>query len=255
MKKFVFLFFFGTVSMVFSQEETLLKGQLVFSSMNTSAINIVNLSTRIGTTNNSQGEFSIAVRLGDELLFSSVQYEPYRLLVTQEIFEKPWVLVKLMPAVNELKAVTISNIDLSGSLNTDMNSVKTQKYYNNVSFGIPMPAPKPTVEERRLYTATTGGPGIIPLTLILNAISGRLKMLKKLDEFAKKDRLIEKARQTMTTDFFVSECGIPEMYISSFLYFCAEDDNFKNRVEQNHKLQLVEFFKEKSLGYKENRGW
>lgn len=251
MKKFVFLFFFGTVSMVFSQEETLLKGQLVFSSMNISAINIVNLSSRIGTTNNSKGEFSIVVRLGDELLFSSVQYEPYRLLVTQEIFEKPWVLVKLMPAVNELNAVTISNIELSGSLNTDLNNVKLEEYYNNASFGMPMSAPELTAEERRLYTASSGG----PVGLIINIISGRLKMLKKLDEFAKKDKLIEKARQTMTTDFFVSECGIPEMYISSFLYFCAEDDNFKNRVEQNHKLQLVEFFKEKSLGYKENRGW
>lgn len=233
----------------------MLKGQLVFSSMNTSAINIVNLSTNTGTTNNNKGEFSIAVRLGDELLFSSVQYEPYRLLITQEIYDKRWVVVKLMPALNELEAVTVSNIDLSGSLNSDMQMVAIEKYYTNVDFGLPMALPNPTVEERRIYTATTGGPGIIPLTLILNAISGRLKKLQRLKEFSELDRLVEKAARSLPESFFVSECEIPKNYILSFMYFCAKEEGFENLVQADQKLTLTKFFQKKALQFRAFRGW
>lgn len=251
MKKFLFTLLFCCAFIGFSQETILLKGQLVFSSMNTSAINIVNTATHFGTINNANGEFEIEVGLGDVLLFSSVQYEPYHLTITREIINKRWVQIELVPGVNELKPVTISSNSLTGNLKTDLNTVEVGKYYNNASFGIAMPAPKLTVEERRLYTAMTSAGGI-PLDPVLNAISGRLKKLQKLLEYAELDQLIEKARNSMETDFFVSQCGIPEKYITLFLYVCALDEDFDEKIRLDDKFDLVKYFKGEAKYFKEN---
>lgn len=251
MKKIVSVLLFLSVVVGFSQEKIVLRGEIVFSSMNISSINIVNVSTHQGTINNAEGEFKIEVRLGDELLFSSVQYEDYRLAITQEIIDKRWVQVELIPAVNELAPVTISNINLTGNLKTDLNAVEIEKYYDNESFGLPKPAPKLTVEERRLYTATSGG----PVGFFANAISGRLKKLKKIKKNAEFERFIEKAAQSLPAKFFVSTCGIPEEYLASFLYFCAEDkgNRFKTMVRQGEDLKLVVFFKNKAKIFKQQR--
>lgn len=255
MKKLLFIFLILFSEIGFCQEETIVKGRIIFSSLNMSEINIINLSTNRGTVNNLEGEFEIKVAVGDELLFSSVQYEPKYISITQEIFDKRWFQVKLVPALNELKPVTISNIDLSGNLFSDAQLVEDEVFFNNASFGLPSPAPRLSVENRRLYTATTGGPGIIPLNLILNAISGRLKKLKRLKDYAELEQLVDKGMNSMEIDFFVSECDIPEEYIASFIYFCAENPGFPTLLEKGHEFDLTEFFKEQAILFKEKRGW
>lgn len=248
----IFCFFCGFLG--FSQEGTMLKGQLIFSSMNTSEINIINTTTHLGTTNNAKGEFEINASVGDELFFSSVQYEPHYVVITPEIFEKRFLKVRLVPALNELEVVTISNIDLTGNLTSDVLQVETEPYYNNNSFGMPMAAPKLSVEDRRLYAATSGG-GLIPISLIINAISGELKRLNKLKEYAELDHFIEKAAQSLPESFFVDECGIPKAYIFSFMYFCNNDESFKSLVHADEKLPLTKFFKHKAREFREYRGW
>lgn len=228
----------------------MLHGQLIFSSLNTAPINIVNVSTHQGTINDENGTFKIEVSLGDELLFSSLQYAAYHLSITQELIDKRWIRVEMIVGVNKLEPVTISSIDLIGNLKTDLNSVGIEKYYNNTSFGLPEPAPAPTVEERRLYTATTSIGGGVPVDMILNAISGRLKKLNKLKEYSELDQWVEKALHSMEIDFFISECGVPEKYITSFLYFCAMDEGFENKIRLNAKLILVNFFKNKAKIFK-----
>ncbi len=255
MKKIVFLLLVFYAGTVYCQEETMVKGRIIFSSLNLSEINIINLSTNFGTVNNSAGEFEIMVAVGDELLFSSVQYEPEYVLITPEIFDKRWFQVKLEPALNELQPVTISNIDLSGDLIADSQLVEEKAYFNNNSFGLPMPGPKISVEDRRIYTATTGAPGIIPLDLILNVISGRLKKLKRLKSYAELDKVVDEGMNSMEKDFFVSECGIPEIYIASFMYFCAENPNFKDLLSNGRDIELVPFFKKQAALYKMKRGW
>lgn len=248
MKKFfLFTLFFCSLTAL-SQEKTLLHGQLILSSMNTAPVNIVNVSTQLGTSSDKKGTFEIEVSLGDELLFSSIQYESYHLIITQEIMDKRWVQVELVPGMNKLETVTISSTGLSGNLKTDVNSVKIEKYYSNASFGFPEPGPKLTVEERRLFAATTDG----FIAQFMNVVSGRLKKLKRLKAFAELDKLIEKARNSMTTDFFISECGVPEAYIRSFLYFCAKDDDFENKIHVDAKLVLTEFFKNKAGIFKKD---
>lgn len=235
----------------FSQEKILLKGQLIFLSMNTTPVNIVNVTKHTGTINNTKGEFEIEVELGDKLRFSSLQYEPHNMVITKEIFDRRWIRVELSPMINELEEVVISSIGLTGNLKTDIGAVAMEKYYNNESFGFPMAAPKLSVEDRRLYTASSGG----AVGVLINVISGRMKLLKKLKEQAELAQLVGKASQTLEEDFFVSICGIPAEYIASFMYFCEEDPRFEKLIHQNEKLVLMEFFEKKAAFYKERRGW
>jgi hypothetical protein len=217
--------------------------------MNQSAINILNLTQETGTTNNEEGDFKIKVNLGDELLFSSVQYMPYKITVDEEILEMEKLIVELVPSVTELEQVSISNIDLSGNLLADVNSIEGEIIYDNQTLGFPPPLPATPIETRRMYAATSGFLGGL-----VNLISGRLKQLKRLEEMVQLKALVEKASRSMDEDFFVKECQIPTELIISFMYFCAEEDYFKNLVHTDQKLDLTGFFIQKAEEYREMRG-
>ncbi|MEO2100233.1 MAG: hypothetical protein ABGW63_05460, partial [Flavobacteriaceae bacterium] len=76
MKNTVFLSFSLLLSvLVFGQERKLIKGQLLYKNTKVVAANVVNNTAQINTITNSDGEFEIEVTEGDELIFSSVQYQ------------------------------------------------------------------------------------------------------------------------------------------------------------------------------------
>lgn len=255
MKKFSLLLFFLYSCSLFSQElesdtEALeLRGRIIFSSMNQSPINILNLTQETGTTNNEEGDFEIKVSLGDELLFSSVQYMPYKITIDEKILETEKLIVELVPSVTKLEQVRISNIDLLGYLLADVNSFEGEIVYDNQTLGFPPPSPATSIERRRMYAATSG-----VLGGLVNLISGRLKYLKKLEEFAQLKALVEKASRSMDEDFFVKECKIPPELIISFMYFCAEHDYFRSLVYKDQKLDLIRFFMQRAEEYRRMRG-
>jgi hypothetical protein len=252
MKKLSFLVSLLFSCALLSQEPELeiLRGRIVFSSMNQSPINILNLTQNTGTTNDEDGDFEISVKLGDELLFSSVQYMPYRIIIDKEILKMEKMIVELVPSVTKLKQVNISNIDLSGNLVVDANSIETEIVYDNQTLGFPPPSPAIPIETRRIYTMSSGFLGAI-----VGAISGELKRLKRLEEAAELKFLVEKASKSLDAEFFEKECDIPEEYLISFMYFCSEDDYFKRLVNADQKLDLTEYFIRKAMEYREMKGW
>ena len=52
-----------------------IKGRLLYRNSNVIAANVVNNTAQFNTITNGEGEFEIPVRVGDELIFSSVQYK------------------------------------------------------------------------------------------------------------------------------------------------------------------------------------
>lgn len=64
MKRTLLLVFVLVFSTATSQEQDLLKGQIITDSIETSSINIVNLQREIGTTNTSSGSFEIRAGYG-----------------------------------------------------------------------------------------------------------------------------------------------------------------------------------------------
>ncbi len=252
MKHFYLLLFFLIGFYGFSQEQ--FQGQIIADSIAFTQVNIVNLNQELGTTNNSQGEFVIDAEVGDEVIFSSVQYEPYQITVTQEMLQQKDNIIYLFPLVNELEEVKISDIDLSGDLNKDANSIETNPFFDPKKHGLPVNTkPKPTTAQRRIYTASTGG-GIIPLDPVINTITGRMAMLYRQRDYEIEKNLMVKAYNSRPLDFFIIDLGIPEDLVEDFLYYCVTFKPFKELiVQKENTFKLSEFYKEKAKAYKELR--
>lgn len=227
-----------------------LRGVIIADSIATTQVNIVNLTQKLGTVNNTKGEFSIAAEVGDEIIFSSVQYEPYQITIAEDNFQQSNNIF-LFPAVNELEEVKISNIDLTGDLMKDAASIKTKAYFLPSSVGLKNPLPVLSTENRRLYTAQSGG----PVGLLIDVLSGRLAMLKRMREIAELEGILYKARQMVSEKLLTEELNIPKEFIDDFFYFCAKEEGFENLVKTKGELEMIDFVTSKKQDYFQFKEW
>jgi len=234
---------------LYAQKSIQLEGQILNDTIDKAQLTVVNISLKKGTITDSNGFFTIEARVNDTINISAVQYESRQLVVNQTMFNRKKISLYLIPKVNELEAVEISNIDLTGDLTKDIRSTKFKKEVYAKELGIPEnTAPKRTVEERRYYTAVTSGAGI-PLDGLINSITGRLKMLKKHIEVSRFEKLVQESRHRISDTIYMKNLNIPESYIEDFVYYVFEDKKAKELVDANNALGLLEFMMLKSQPY------
>ena len=232
-----------------AQEQIILEGRILNDTINTSSLTVVNLSLKMGTITDIDGRFTIKARLNDTINISAVQYESRQFVVNQTIFNRKKITLYLIPKINELEEVNISNINLSGNLGSDSENTKVNPVLSPQDLGLPVnTAPPRTVEERRYYEAVSGGSGI-PLNPILNAITGRLKMLRHHVEVSRFAQKIQETRSTFSDSIYMRELNIPEDLIEDFVYYIFEDEEANTYVNTNDALGLLEFMMTKSKSY------
>ena len=76
MQKPFFVVIFLFLSMILkAQQPVELEGKILADSLEYTFINIINISSYVGTTNDPDGHFVVKVKENDTLQFSSVQYQ------------------------------------------------------------------------------------------------------------------------------------------------------------------------------------
>ena len=110
---------------VFSQQEnSLLKGSIKAPYLESASVHVINTTQRTGTVNSASGNFQLLVKTGDTLLFSSIQYQKLEVIISAEIILKNNLTIELKEDINQLAEVNISNIQLTGNINTDLNNIE-----------------------------------------------------------------------------------------------------------------------------------
>lgn len=242
------LIFLLISSFTWAQEENF-SGKIIADSIAYREVNVVNLNSKQGTVNLKNGYFEISAKAGDIIFFSSLQYEPYQITVTAEDFKNE-KKIYLLPLINELEEVKVSNINLTGLLSKDVEAIETQPYLDASNFGLPVVKNRSTLAQRRVYTATTSGGGIVPLDPIINYFSGRLAMVYRQRDYEIEKSLMEKAYYIFPLDFYTQELQVPENLVEDFLYYCATFKPFPDLiVKEMQTLDLVQFLKQKSVDY------
>ena len=202
-------------------------------------IHIINKTARVFTISNQAGNFKISAKINDTLVFSSVQHKTKVLIIDGDLVLNKTVTVVLDEQVNQLKEVIVGKV-LTGNLLLDIDNTEGNPPINFYDVGIPGYTGKTaTQSERRLNEATTGG-GIIPLNPILNAISGRTKMLKQQVALEAKDELLFSIKARLSEVFFELN-PLEESLIMDFFYFCQEDENFMNACKNQSDLKILNF--------------
>ncbi|WP_372753901.1 hypothetical protein [Mariniflexile sp.] len=224
-------------------------------------IHVINKTAQVFTTTNNKGEFKITVSLNDTLSFSSIQHQPKLVVVDQNMILFKAVRVILEEQINELDEVLIGKI-LTGNLYSDIKNTKGDAPINFYDVGIPGFTGKPATQSERLLSEASsfnpkaggslGGPGgSISATALINALSGRTKMLKARVELDEREALMQSIKGRLARDFFASN-PLEEELRMDFFYFCADDDNFISYCNNETDFKILIFLRHKYKQYMEN---
>lgn len=212
-------------------------------------IHIINKTASRFTISNTDGTFVIPAKLNDTILFSGISYQPKEVVVTKFIVSSKQLPVYLEELVNALDEVVVGKI-LTGDLFSDITNAELKPNLDFYDLGIPGYTGKlMSQSERRLYEATSGG-GLVPIGLIVNAITGRTKRLKEHIKLEKSDDCLDKMKASFSEDLFNSNILEEDRKIE-FFYYCQDDPEFKNLCEIKNDMATFEFLKAKLEAFKD----
>lgn len=256
----LFLCFFLAFQLLSAQSYFIksLEGKVLFDSKGIPDVHIMNTSAGIATISDGEGRFDIDVTIGDTLLFSAVQYKRKSIVISASILESKMAFITLEEFVNELDEVVVRPYNLSGDLIRDMQHMKIDPVVTASTLGLPNAYVKPMLQSERLLREASLGPfsiGMltsIPFNPLINAISGRTKMLKKRVARDRKYLLTQRVRNFYPDSIFVKRLGIPEEKISDFMYYCEVDDQFHSIVATDDHIRILNLLVLKSKDYRKN---
>lgn len=234
---------FGVLQL--SAQQKSLQGKIT-NEADIEGIHVLNLASRFNTITDENGHFSIHVKLRDTLLFSSIKYMPEKLVVTEAIFEKGIITVKLSELVNELDEVFLKP-NLSGNIGADLKKIKTEKPINFDDVGIPGFKGEPKEKIVPLYFAVT--PLSVNLEALYKHISGYYKDLKTRRKWEYENNAVAKMLNYYTLSFFTTTFGIPENRVYDFLLFSTETTSIESEFKNEHYGSVLLILEEKAKIY------
>lgn len=241
--KIVIVLFLGLSQIVLGQNT--FNGKIIANTGEVEGVYVVNTHTEVMAITNVSGDFSIEAKVGDTLVFSSIQFKETRIVITEENFSDLNFTVKLNPVIHQLQEVIIKRYD----------------NINSVALGIiPGGQKSYTQAERRLQTATglnatasagSMAGGSVSVDPLLNFLSGRTAMLKKELAVEKKETFMKILENMFTIDHFVNRLKIPLEYVKGFEYYAVENDKFTAILNSKNKTSTEFLLGELAVKYKE----
>lgn len=247
----------------FSQNSISLKGKIITAdTLEGSSVHIINLTQRTGTVNTNAGIFNIEVEENDILLFSSIEYERKEIQITPKIFQIGYLEVDLVPAINALDDVNLSNITLTGNLSTDLENIKIVKdlpvgisaaNFMNAKFKSdftdPLRNPEQLAFQENIVMQETQV-DIIAVAALIGDLLGIKKPKKvKLPTGYNKPASVQ-VRNLFNDDFFITSLKIDEAKIKDFLFFLDDQAIDKQLMLDVNRMALIELLIDLSENYR-----
>ena len=116
-----------------AQERKPIKGRLIYRNVNVVAANVVNVTAQMNTITDGEGAFEIPVKIGDEIVFSSVQYMIRTVEITPEIIQKNRLIITVNEKINALEEVVITPDDTEKFLDLKEEEFKGYDYERDKS--------------------------------------------------------------------------------------------------------------------------
>ena len=238
----VLLFFLilGSASVVFGQEKRLFG--TIENEVDAEGIHILNTTSRFNAITNAQGEFQIYVKPLDTLVISSVTYVPEQVVITQKIYESGRIS-------NELDEVFLGP-KLTGNLEQDIKTIKTEKQINFDDVGIPgfkgIPEEKIPNLIGQVITPTA-----INIEALYKHLSGYYKTLRTKRKWQAQNVTVAKVMNLYGTAFFFESYQVPEDRLYDFLLFCIETSTLQNDFKKENYARVLTIFSEKGKEYVE----
>lgn len=218
------------------QERKLIKGQLIYRNHNVVAANVVNNTAQLNTITDAEGGFEIPVALGDEVIFSSVQYLIRTVEITPEILKKNRLIITVNEKINALEEVVVTPENTEKFL--DLKEEEFESYDYNKD--------KSTKLENTIVTQgqLRNGLNIINIAkLIAKAVSS-----KSLEE-KQKLKPSEILTYVFSDEFFVNDLALKNDQVTGFLEHIDKNLPSQQLLKTGQQFQLIDYLISESQKY------
>ncbi|WGK65182.1 hypothetical protein [Croceiramulus getboli] len=231
------------------------KGQIIVPEEDDpEGITVYNTTSNIGTITNSEGEFTIAVKKNDRLLFNSLQFNDIIVIVDEGIMKTLSMTLSLSETVNVMDAVVVRPYDLSGNITVDVSRVNTQdtpdaRLTSSVASienqYVIAPDAQSEVENLGITRAQ--------LTDGINFVNIFKAIVKKRPYDVEESVVlpnIDAELRTMYDDvFFQRNFDIPMDEINQFIFYAEQHGLESEMLKKGRELDLIEFLMDTSKSY------
>lgn len=246
------IFVFLTVNSYSQEKHTTITGKIFSLSDSVDNVHIINLNNLTGTLSNDYGEFEIKVHLNDTILFSSIQYEKIKIVVTKKHLNSKIMEISLIPSINNLDEVFLHG--LTGNLNLDLDKKpKDTTPKHNFAFKL-SDLDKKLPGDEFGYQKDVNAESFTNPVYLAGGGQGS-KYNKQLEneralkrKLAKMKEFPYQLRKRLGDDFFINSLKIPKEKIYLFIDYCESKDISAKYVD-NRLLEIIEILKEESNSY------
>lgn len=229
-KKILFLVTLFAIANVFSQDgdRRPLMGTVIYMDQAVPNENVINSTAERATITNDQGEFRINVKVGDQLVFTAVNYNIKVVTVTEEILENNRLLVEVNEKVTELDEVVITPEQQERFLQLKNEEFKGYEYEIDRST---------EVQNVGFDQQQIGLENGLNFANIFRAI---FKSKSEEEEAGPKLLVSDVLRQVYDDQFFVMDLNIPQDKIDAFLIYCDTRMPAQSLLKKENEFQLID---------------
>lgn len=209
-------------------DRRLLMGKVLYRNINVANEYVINSTTEKATVTNDQGEFGIHVKVGDELVFTAVNYQYKVVKITEEILQDNRLVVTVNEKVTELDEVVITPDDPERYLKVKNEEFKGFEYEIDR---------ESEVENVAMSDLDRGMQDGVNFVNIFRAI---FKAKESTPEEGPKLKVSQVLRQVYDDQFFVSDLKIPQDKIDAFLFYCDSKMPATTLLKKENEFQLID---------------
>ncbi|WP_417886410.1 hypothetical protein [Zunongwangia sp.] len=223
-----------------------------------SGITVFNEATHRGTISTEDGTFKIKARISDRIVFSSVQFDQFSVLITEKIAKSKILNVDVHVAVNNLPEVTVSPNKLSGNIDVDVNRIKitSPELPDANTKTLPQNPPEvkpesvPIRNQARLSSQTWLVNGL-NLKNIFKVATGNFD--KKHTDFRNipYEELDDELKKMYATDFFSESLHLKPNQVNDFIFYAADNGLDGKMLIKKNELEILQFLMQKRKDYEQ----
>ncbi|MFV8270690.1 hypothetical protein ACNQGP_12270 [Flavobacterium sp. GT2N3] len=231
-----------TCQVGFSQTEKILKGKVFFENSMIPGVEVINANSKKMTVSDANGNFYIAVKPKDLLVFVSKKYELKKVLLEKEFLDKAILTVSLLLKPEQLDEVVVTKMP-SIKLSTD------KKYEQGKLDKLALEKAAKTIKNPGVYQGTIeNGMDLMRIGSMVLGLFAKEK--ESVQKTVPEIQFKELARTTCDQKFYIETLKLKPEQIALFLEFCDADPKSKTVLENSNILSMMDFLSTKNIEFK-----
>lgn len=231
-----------TTTIIFAQDDgrSILRGAVLYRDVPVPNQNVINIDSESAVISNKNGEFAIAVKVGDQLAFSAVNYQLMVIEITEAILKNERLVIEVNEKVTELDEVVVTPENREKFLQAQNARFAEVEYETDRSTEVENIAL--TQQERGLKNGIN----------FVNIFKALAKMGQNdIGEKRPRLKMSEVLRQVYDDEFYVVDLKLPQDKIDDFLFYVDETHPEYSLLLKDNEFELLDFLVNESKAYRE----